>query len=112
MNIRRAISQSLLEALLPAVRNKETGKLTIGKRGDYHSELIARTNPKSGSTYSGHLSDDEMKYFLKHDRGYYDPRKKKFLTRAQAGGIDSQELRRPMTQFHEAVSKKKSKLRQ
>ena len=50
MNTRRAISQALLEALLPAVRNKETGKLTIGKRGDYHSELIARTNPKSGST--------------------------------------------------------------
>lgn len=104
------LTEAMLSRLLPAIRDKATKTVTVGKRGEYHSDVMMKTAPKgSGWTFRGNMASDEMGHFLKHDRGYYDPKRKKFLTRAQAGGIDSQELRRPITQFLGEGKRRKAK---
>jgi hypothetical protein len=103
------LSEELMSRLLPAIRHKETGKLTIGKRGNYHSELLMKAHPKSGWTFSGALQPEELKALRDHDRGFYDPKAKKFLTRDEAGGIDSQELLNPRLSMFREEKKKKVK---
>lgn len=80
--------------LLPAIRHKESGKITTGKRGDYHSDLLSKRHPKH--SFSGHLTPDAMEIMRAHDRGFYDPKHKQFLTRDEAsdkaGVLDSQDL--------------------
>jgi hypothetical protein len=106
---RHVLTESVMSRLLPAVRNKQTKAVTVGKRGEYHSDVMMKTAPGTGWTFRQTLASDEMAHFLKHDRGYYDPKRKKFLTRAQAGGIDSQELRRPISQFLGESKRRKKK---
>lgn len=103
---RQFLSEETFNRILPAVRHKKSKKLFIGKRGDYHSDLLTKAHPKW--QFRGQMEPDEQKTFLQYDRGYYDPREKKFLSRDQAGGIDSQELRSKYSMFLEEKKKKKT----
>lgn len=110
----------LAKRLVPAIRNREDGKITTGRRGQYHSELLAKNHPKH--SFSGHLEPEALEIMRKHDRGFYDPRHSRFLTRDEAsdeaGVLDSQDLvphkhvggSSKVAMFRESVRKKVKKV--
>jgi hypothetical protein len=61
--------------LLPAVKADVTGKVHVGKRGEWHSDIAHKRGVERGS----------------YDRGYYDPLTKSYISREDLP-IDSTEL--------------------
>lgn len=69
--------------LLPAWRNKKTGDLTIGRRGQMHGEMLGGR----GNAYNRRT----------HDLGFYDPHTKRFHGRIINGHIvDATDLMTPV----------------
>ena len=86
--------KELARRLIPAIRHKKSGKVTTGRRGEYHAEILHKAHPNH--SFEGHLTDHAMEIMRGHDRGFYDTKHKKFMTRDEAsdhaGVLDSQDL--------------------
>jgi len=72
---------SFRERVQPAIRHP-SGKILRGKRGEDHSEIRDRHMAEPGKPAEG-------------EAGFYDPKEKKFHTRADMGGIDSTRMLTP-----------------
>jgi hypothetical protein len=72
---------SFRERVQPAIRHP-SGKILRGRRGEDHAEIRERHMTEPGKPAEG-------------EAGFYDPKEKKFHTRAEMGGMDSTRMLTP-----------------